>query len=164
MLGLSIFRMTPSKILLTLVVAFALAQKALARHQGALICEHARVRGEIRSSQLYPCYSSSANCGSDYVASDYSFPGSRWDYFRYSKMYHLYCGGTTSKTGICYYSGGSYYFTDSCPLGHEAVVLLVADYQRRRLGEEDDGAFDGPELEVEIDGEMITILNPEFDE
>lgn len=154
--------MTLSKILLTLGVVFALAQKAQSNDQAALICELGGVYGEMSNYPLYPCYSSFM-CGYEISAVDYFFPGLRWNWFDYSAMYHLYCDDTTSMVGICYYSGGSYWFTDSCTGGQEAVMLHTSDYQRRQL-RQDDGAFDGPELEVEIDGQMVTLLNPHFHE
>lgn len=173
--------MTLSKTLATLAILFAiLVHKSLARYQAALVCEHGGIRTEIRSSQIYPCFSSSYSCTSSWSASDYYFPGSRWDQFRYMKMYHIYCDGSSPYTGMCRYSGGNYYFTDSCPGGHESNMFIVADYQRRRQlrgkrdgndsssSDADDSEkipdFDGPEMEVEIDGQMFTLLNPDYGE
>jgi len=157
--------MTLSKILLTLGVAFSLTQKARSLEQAALICENGGVYGQMANYMLFPCHSASPLCAYEISAVDYTFPGFQWDSFDFSAMYHIYCDDTTSMTGICYYSAGNYYFTDSfCTNGYEAVMLLTVDYQRRRHLRQEDGAFDGPELDVEIDGQMMTLLNPRFHE
>jgi hypothetical protein len=151
----SLFRMYFGKgYLLRLAALFAALRLTLARYQASIICEYGGIRTQTRStSALYACDSGCYN-SIDYTPLFFS----NWNGHLLTELYGVSCP-SGKKAGICYQSSsGSWYITDSCAYDEEAVITIVNDSQRRRLGapepEEDLEEF---EEEVEIDGSKWTV-------
>ena len=160
--------MTLLKIFLPLILVPA----ALAKYKASLICElEDYIRTETRNGYVTACYSgTTGNCGFENIVRDDYYIGGHWTGHDYTLVTNVYCEGGTgdSDVGLCYYSGGNYWNTgdhcDTAGFGEEAVVTVVADSQRRRLGEPKFN-FEGKlTKEVDIEGKKWVLLNPDFHE
>ena len=141
--------------LLRLAALFAALPLTLARYQASLICEHGGgVNTESSSEILYACYTTGL-CTETFSYTPASFP--EWDDHFLMELYGVDCdfGGQAS---ICYNVGGTWLQSDTCPDGHEAVITIVNDTQRRRRLGEPEPEQEEFEKQVDIGGEPWTII------
>ena len=139
--------------LLRLAAILAALPWTLARYQASIICENGRILTESapNSRVLYACRTGACSTRFSYLPR--SFP--TWTGHWLTELYGVDC--TTGNASICYRRGGRWYHTDVCTGSYEAVITIVNDYQRRRLGEPE-AEQEEFEEEVDIDGETWTVF------
>ena len=143
------------------------------RYQAALFCEFGNNFIETRNEPIYPCYRPGRGCAATLANKDWSFPGGDWMGYEYQETYHLKCNQLGGNVGMCFINpSGGYTYTDWCT-SHNAdanLVIIKTRTSRRQLrgrdalvdDESSVSNFDGPTKVVEIDGESIVLVNPDY--
>lgn len=138
--------------LLRLAALFAILRLTFGRYQASLICEYGGIKTQRSSSVLYACH---RGCTTSINYTPVFF--SQWSGHWLTELYGVNCGNG-EEASICYSASGTWGHTDTCPDAQEAVITIVNDSQRRRLGAPNPEDLEQFEEEVDIDGKKWTVV------
>jgi hypothetical protein len=153
------------KCFLMTAALLLLAKETLARAQYAMACEYGTkdvVTGISEDGEMWFCYPVGKTCTISKLVDKRPFSG--WTDFAEMITFRAVCSDDAT-VDVCFSAYPAWTRAYGCPFGEETAGFFVKDYQRRRnlKGEskkKGEPVFqEGSQMEVEIDGVMMVIVD-----